>query len=425
MSLVLDCVTTVIICALFYLMFYNKFDVRKDHFALRVTAVVFINVVKAATLPLRIPLLNFISFCIVYFVMFIAIYKCSLKTAIIYSSLYILIAFVSDAMSVFITSSIQDNTINEIVVNYNWKQYIWNWIILLFLSRICVLFIRSNENIKVKWREIAFYILLLAFEITFFFIVFDKIQDYFSGQFLIFVMTGFFVLDICVVYILRKISMLRDTEQKYRLMEQQENLQLQMYRELNKKYDAAREIAHDINRHISSLEALVNSDHNKQAEQYLSDLTKAAERLKPVIKNQNPMLAIILNTAADRCEKKNIPLKLNVEDFPIEFISDIDMTTIFSNLFDNAIEACLELSPARRYINFVLKKQIGLIVINMTNSCVDMPETSIRPGRSAKSNHSGIGLLNIKKAVDKYNGVFSTSCEGNRFCASVTFGENG
>lgn len=161
-----------------------------------------------------------------------------------------------------------------------------------------------------------------------------------SGQFLILMMSGFMVLDIYIMYIFHKISASRENEKKIELMEQQEQLQLQMYQELRKKYQETHAVAHDINRHVSALKALIAASPNQQAETYLSDLAKTTKRLKPVIRNQNAILEIILNTIAARCEKEDISLELHIDDFPLQFISDMDITTIFSNILDNAV-GCL------------------------------------------------------------------------------------
>ena len=136
------------------------------------------------------------------------------------------------------------------------------------------------------------------------------------------------------------------------------------------------------------------------------------------------MLEIIINTISDRCEKENILLEMNIEDFPITFISDIDITTIFSNLFDNAIDACMEISKSQRKVHFVLKKQMGLIVFRMTNSCKDMTNQPFQYYRSTKPSHSGIGLSNVKKAVEKYDGIMNINQEKNKFCVSITFNDN-
>lgn len=49
------------------------------------------------------------------------------------------------------------------------------------------------------------------------------------------------------------------------------------------------------------------------------------------------------------------------------FLNDLDITALFANLWDNAIEACAKLAPDRRHILFVMQKVNGFLVINMEN----------------------------------------------------------
>ena len=142
-----------------------------------------------------------------------------------------------------------------------------------------------------------------------------------------------------------------------------------MYRELQKLYQQTCETAHDINRHITALQAWIAGKSTRDGEQYLSDLSAAAKQLQPRIRNQNAILEIILNTAARRCEQEAIQLSLEIEDFPMDFLSDMDTTTIFSNLLDNAIDACMELDRSVKRIEVVLCQKMGLLALRMTNTC--------------------------------------------------------
>lgn len=372
------------------------------------------------------PILNCISSFMMCLVIIFIFYRCSLKTALIYSFLFLMIALVGDVVGVLIVSSFFGHTITETLgaSELVWHQYIWNWLLQIFLSRISAVIIRKNDNIEVKWHEMAFYIFLFSFEVIVFASVSAAVQDFMSGQFLIFIMLGFMLLDIYIMYIFHRVSLSRKNEQKVRLMQQQEQLQLQMYSELRKRYNATCQTAHDINRHISSLRTLIAAFPNHQAEDYFADLTRDVERLRPVIRNQNAMLEIILNTVSDRCEKENIVLEMNAEDFPLDFISDIDVTAIFSNLFDNAIDECMELSKSRRKINFALKKQMGLIVLRISNPCRDKGERNILSNGSSKPQHYGIGLSNVRNAVERYNGILLVRKDEEQFCVSITFNDN-
>lgn len=416
MQFALDCFTTVLNAVLCFSLLHNKYKTNDINPAARIAIIACIMGGKIGVVFFQIPPLNLITTWILCFSVIYINYKCLLKGALIYSLIFLIMSLVADALGVLIVSAFYNHAITETLgggIAIIWYRHLLNWIIQIFLTRITASIIRKDNNIQIKWHELTFYIILLLFEIIFFACVSTAIQDYMSGQFLIFVMSGFIILDIYIMYMLHKISLARENEQKINLMQQQEQLQLQMYRELQEKYNTTREISHDINRHINSLKALIADKPIEKAEHYISDLIKETERLKPFIKNQNAMLEIILNTISDRCEKEHILLEMNIEDFKMDFISDMDITTIFSNLFDNAIEACMEIPISERNIHVVIRKQIGLIVFRITNPCKN----------TTKMNHSGIGLSNVKKAVKKYEGIINISHEENQFCVSVTFNE--
>lgn len=424
MQFVLDCGTTLLIAILCFFMLFQKYEIKKDRLILRITIIFGIIAVKVGIVLLKIAPLNLFMSLIMCFAVIKLLYECKTRTAILYSFIYDIMTLVTDAFGVLFVSEFYGNTITETLgaTDLVWHHHIWNWIMLLFLSRIISLVIRKNDNINVRWHEFIFYIFLLLYEVITFASVSSAIQDYMSGNFLIFLMLGFMILDICVMVILNRISSARESEQKLCLMQQQENLQLQMYQELQKKYTETCKVAHDINRHVSSLKALMGTnDSSDKAQKYLSELTEESNRLYPAIKNQNPMLEIILNTTNAKCLSNNIEFSMSIDDFEMSFISDMDMTTIFSNLLDNAIEACIEIVKSRRKIRVIMRAQMGLIVIKITNPCADFNISNIKFGHSTKANHSGIGLSNVRKAVEKYGGIMNIKKENSMFCVSITF----
>ena len=190
-----------------------------------------------------------------------------------------------------------------------------------------------------------------------------------SGFLMLLIMVGFLFLDLYIIYIFNKISHLREKEHQTDLMHQQEQLQLQMYRELQKMYRTTCEAAHDINRHVTALKTWISGESVQKAEQYLSDLSDTAQQLQPRIRNQNEILEIILNTVASTCEREKIQLDMDIEDFSMKFISDMDITTIFSNLLDNAVDACMEIENTPKTIQIVLCQKMGLIALRITNTC--------------------------------------------------------
>ena len=153
-------------------------------------------------------------------------------------------------------------------------------------------------------------------------------------------------------------------------------------------YQATCEAAHDINRHVTALKTWISGELCQKAEQYLSDLSDTARQLQPRIRNQNEILEIILNTIASTCDREQIKL-------------DMDITTIFSNLLDNAVDACMEIENASRTVEIVLCQKMVLIALRITNACAYTRKELPKKRHSTKKNHMGIGLSNVQKTVEK------------------------
>lgn len=98
----------------------------------------------------------------------------------------------------------------------------------------------------------------------------------------------------------------------------------------------------------------------------------------------------------------------------------MDITTIFSNLLDNAVDACIEIENAPKEIEIVLCQKMGLISLRITNTCVSKGAELPKKWHSTKKNHTGIGLYNVKKAVEKYEGIVSIKTKQKLFQVSVT-----
>lgn len=98
---------------------------------------------------------------------------------------------------------------------------------------------------------------------------------------------------------------------------------------------------------------------------------------------------------------------ISFDAYDISFISEIDIITIFGNLYDNAIEAA-EQNEKDRYIKTAIYRIKEMMIIRMENSCNNKLEYINNNNiKSTKSGHSGIGLKNVNGTIKKYNGIFN------------------
>ena len=116
-------------------------------------------------------------------------------------------------------------------------------------------------------------------------------------------------------------------------------------------------------------------------------------------------------------------MHIKVDELDLSFISDIDLTTIISNMLDNSIEAVSELSKEKREVWFVIEKRMGCCLFHSENYYDHVSCISSNRYATTKQGHMGVGLTNIETAVKKYSGMFSAAECDDKFVTSVTIPE--
>ena len=88
------------------------------------------------------------------------------------------------------------------------------------------------------------------------------------------------------------------------------------------------------------------------------------------------------------------------------------MTTIFANLFDNAIEACNRVPNGNeKMIDVAVRKINGMLIVKFENSCYEKPvkkENSFLTIKENKNFH-GWGLKSVESTAKKYSGSLDCS----------------
>ena len=108
-----------------------------------------------------------------------------------------------------------------------------------------------------------------------------------------------------------------------------------------------------------------------------------------------------------------------IDEVNIDFIDDMDITAIFANLWDNAIEACEEVEN-NKYIKFYLIRYNDFVLIDVENSYNGVYEKIGNKFKSTKNQHEGIGLSSVSLSVNKYNGFVSVDSFEHTFKVEIT-----
>lgn len=238
---------------------------------------------------------------------------------------------------------------------------------------------------------ISFFILLSFYWMSEYYVAWNGYGLILVNVLLLFAMNG------CSVYFYRLVTKGYEAEKQYRLYRQREELVYEHYQKLEQNYQASRKIVHDMKNHMQAMMKLYEEGQTEEAHSYGLEVFHLLNQTGHVWYTENRMLNIILNEKLSEEEMKGVALTLDIEEHSLDGIREIDLTTIFANLLDNAIEALGVQEEHDKFLKIYVGRVRDFLMIELSNSKGRR--------RKKKENHQGLGLKNIKEAIDKYEGT--------------------
>lgn len=288
-------------------------------------------------------------------------------------------------------------------------------------SRLFIMCFKKKKIERITSIQYLNFLILPFFSIFYIITLIIYLQIYASiDEIILLVVNIIFILllNLYISNVFEAISKNNILKNELDLYEQQTKLQYQYYNDLERKYKSSRTIIHDMKNHLQSIEQLYNLQENDIANQYTTDMYQMLDELGQKYYTSNRVLNIIVNDKIQRAEVFGINMKCQIGDIQLEFIRDIDLTTIFANLFDNAIEACKRVDN-NRYINFKADKFNEFIVMTLSNCIEAIPVKEGNKFVSQKKNHEGLGLMNVKKTLEKYEGNVKIQYDKDEFKVNI------
>lgn len=217
------------------------------------------------------------------------------------------------------------------------------------------------------------------------------------------------ILNLYCMYFWYDVAKNGELKQQLKLMKQQNELTLQYYRDMEENYNRSRKIIHDIRNHLHAIEESNKIDKNE----YIQNMHEMLNSLGMKFYTENRMLNIVLNDKLKGLAPEQVDC--NLGGVALEFISDMDITTIFANLLDNAREAETE---AEHFSLLIRANRIqDFIIINIKNPSPN----GYQEGISTKQGHEGLGLVNVRQALEKYGGEMKVEQKDGIFSVTMVF----
>ncbi len=210
--------------------------------------------------------------------------------------------------------------------------------------------------------------------------------------------------------------MARAARQRDQVQIAQLQQQYAYYQDKLKDEERIRSIYHDMKNHLLVLESKQNTEETRQMAQELR--TQIAD-YEDYVHTGNEFLDIILKDKSEKAREKHIDFSAVVDFEGVDFIEPLDISTLFGNGIDNAIEACEKLREEERVILVKAGRVQNFVSILIENNCAAEVLPKGKRTTKADSLLHGFGLSNMQKAAEKYGGTCTTKRENGKFVLKI------
>ena len=361
---------------------------------------------------------------IIFIVAFIVLqvsYKESIyQTVIAIEIWFICCIFLVEAFVYPVSKFIFNNMLLVVIDGQNilrWEVYVIA-IAIRIVSLIIIYEVLKNFKYKIKANDCA--VLSTVFMMGFaalMFSVYNVLNLSKIPHILIFFSLTIFILIFLIVFLYSKNTMfLREQEQKDKMQIAQLQQQFAYYQEKLKDEEKVRSVYHDMKNHLLVLQRQINSPETAEM---VEKLQSQVAMYGDYEHTGNDILDIILKEKSETAREKHIALSVTADLNGVDFIEPLDVSTIFGNGLDNAIEASEKLPEEQRAILVKAGRVQNFFSVLIENSCLQNREyTKQRTTKSDDFLH-GFGISNMRKAAEKYDGQLTIKCENEKFTLKI------
>lgn len=199
------------------------------------------------------------------------------------------------------------------------------------------------------------------------------------------------------------------------------HLQYENYRISEESIALVDQKYHDLKHHIQLLRSEVSSGEKLE---YLDRMEQEIRTYEAQNKTGNQVLDTILTAKSLQCQREGVSLTCVADGQALDFMHPIDISALFGNALDNAIEGARKLAdPEKRLIHLSMARQKGFLRIRVEN-CYE-GELHLEAGMPATTKqdklYHGFGLKSIQTIAAKYGGSMAIASKEGWFELRILF----
>lgn len=176
---------------------------------------------------------------------------------------------------------------------------------------------------------------------------------------------------------------------------------------INRKY-------HDLKHQIQLLRSEITSGEKLQ---YLDEMEQEIKTYEAQNKTGNKALDTILTAKTLRCQSKQISLTCVADGGELAFMKPTDISILFGNALDNALESVEKLAEVeKRLVHVSIARQKSFLRIRVENCYAgELHFTDGLPATGKDARYHGYGMKSIRSIVEKYNGSLTIKAQDGWF----------
>lgn len=355
---------------------------------------------------------NFFSFLIINFIYIFFMYNLKWLTAFFHAFIITIIMVLSELGILILLSYFIPNF-------YDNGTYFRNVIILSVPSKILYFLFLQSISLFIKKRKTRE---LSSDQSTLFLVVFPLISGFIAlvlttvcmnvslSLFLDIMITISVILLLAFnIFLAWFHTSIQEKNQKFLEMQirlQKEYDTVKYFDALWKQDEKQKILIHDIRKHLMSIAELNEQKDTEKIASYINQIVQSSDLQGSVRSCDNDLLNTILYRFKQQYKEFGISFVANIQSNCIDFLPEYDMTALFCNLLENALDATKDLTNSFIELS-VTSRSNNEVIITMINSCQKNPFSG-KGNRlvSTKKNtqRHGYGMTSIQHIIDKFDG---------------------
>ena len=300
-----------------------------------------------------------------------------------------------------------------------WVELILVYAVIFTILALMELNLKKDlEELHITRRELLVVIIIAASVFAMSNLSYLDQNGLFSGTFVMDIFIIRTLVDLSGIAVLyayhvqvKEIQICFEKDTLHNIME----MQYKNYQLSKENIDMVNQKYHDLKHQINLLKTQA---YVGKSTSYLEKMEREIRVYETQNKTGNQILDAVLTNKAMICQNKEIELKFIVDGGALSFMEDMDVSALFGNMLDNAIESAeKQQEKQKRLIWLYVTKEKQFVRIRTENYCDEkirfkngMPVTTKKDRRL-----HGYGMKSIKSTVEKYHGSVVAAQENNWF----------